>query len=234
MFNIQKILLTTIASSLCLACSAGNPTPDKTLGGSVVGAGWGSGAGAVIGNQIGNVGAGTAVGAGFGLAAGAISGNALDQVDNELANQRAELDILEVQTQNNLEGIQQLHSKLDDRERGFVGGTGGLYQVFFDADVTSLRGGALQNLEAIAESIKKNPHVRKIKLVGHTDDSGAPKYNERLSETRARNVAAYLMSRGISSSRIKIESQGGKMPLASNATEVGRQLNRRVDLYLLN
>ncbi|MCB0330297.1 MAG: OmpA family protein, partial [Bdellovibrionales bacterium] len=95
-----------------------------------------------------------------------------------------------------------------------------------------LRAGAVSNLEVIADSLANNPYAIDIHVIGHTDDSGNPEYNSRLAEARARNVSAYLMTRGVSSSQIQVTSFGGKRPIASNETPVGRQLNRRVDVYV--
>ena len=69
-------------------------------------------------------------------------------------------------------------------------------------------------------------------VVGHADDSGNPEYNQQLSEARAREVAGYLMSRGISKDRITQKAMGSSNPIASNASQTGRQLNRRVDVYV--
>jgi len=90
----------------------------------------------------------------------------------------------------------------------------------------------MTNLEAIAESIKSSNVVRKVHVVGHTDDTGSAKYNETLSHARAATVSTYLSSRGIATDQIDVKSMGATKPIATNATEAGRQLNRRVDVYI--
>jgi outer membrane protein OmpA-like peptidoglycan-associated protein len=120
----------------------------------------------------------------------------------------------------------------DRLDRAAASGSAGLYQVFFDADETSLKPGAVANLEIIADSLRGDPHAALINVVGHSDDSGKPEYSERVSEARARSVAAYLVARGLSQDQIVVKSFGSKRPIATNSTPAGRQLNRRVDIYI--
>ena len=66
--------------------------------------------------------------------------------------------------------------------------------------------------------------------IGHTDSVGSDTYNQKLSEQRAAAVRSYLVSKGIDAARIKSEGRGEKEPIASNATNEGRALNRRVEI----
>ena len=68
-----------------------------------------------------------------------------------------------------------------------------------------------------------------IVLSGHTDNSGAEKFNQKLSLQRADEVKNYLVENGIDESRLKAIGQGESSPRASNDTLEGRGLNRRVD-----
>ncbi|NMC61886.1 MAG: OmpA family protein, partial [SAR324 cluster bacterium] len=223
-----------LALCTCISFFSGCDTPahgpDKTLAGATLGGGWGAGAGAIIGNQVSNVGAGTAIGAGFGVAAGALSGAAYDLIESDMKQQEGELAQLRAQNLANGAQLQNLQTTLD-RLASSPGGFG-IFQVFFDVDVTSLKSGAIANLEVIAESIKGDPHATQVMVVGHADDSGSPEYNQQLSEARAREVSSYLMRRGISRDQIKVKGVGSSNPIASNSSPVGRQLNRRVDIYI--
>lgn len=207
-----------------------NPYPDKTLGGAVLGAGWGAGTGAVIGNQVSNAGEGAAVGAGFGLVSGAMAGLGYDVMENDLIEREQELTALRVQNDANGRALAQMQAHFD-REAA-IGATPAVYQVFFEADETGLKAGAIANLEVIAEAIRRDPRSNRVHVVGHSDDTGDSSYNERLAQSRARSVTAYLAGRGISMDQIILHSYGSKRPIASNATAEGRQLNRRVDLYV--
>ncbi len=74
----------------------------------------------------------------------------------------------------------------------------------------------------------------KIKLVGHTDNTGNSSMNISLSEQRAESVKAYFIRKGISPDRIVADGKGDTDPIAPNNTESGRALNRRVQIILLN
>jgi outer membrane protein OmpA-like peptidoglycan-associated protein len=224
------IILNSLIVTVLSACTNPQPGPDKTVAGTILGAGWGAGAGAVVGNQVDSSGRGIAVGAGFGAASGLIAGAGLDMGEGaQLAQERelAALKLRNVGTQVELEKIQ---GQLDNAAQSE--GTPGVYQVFFDEDATSLRAGAIANLEVFAESLKKDPHTITVNVVGHTDDTGAPEYNDRLALARATSVTSYLAGRGIATDRIKTSSEGAAKPIANNLTPAGRQLNRRVDVFI--
>ena len=73
-----------------------------------------------------------------------------------------------------------------------------------------------------------------IELVANTDSIGSSIYNFDLSRRRAESVEEYLFSRGFDRSKLVIIPQGKNDPLANNNSEEGRQINRRVELYVLN
>lgn len=229
MRHTQRLFVLTL-SLLLAACSQPTSGPDKTLSGALLGAGWGAGAGAVVGHQLSYAGEGAAIGAGFGLVSGALSGGGYDLIESTQVRHQEELAALQVQSAINFRELQELQYHLDRAIESEP--LAGVYQVFFDGDATTVRSGAVANLEIIAETIRKSPAAYIINVVGHSDDSGAPEYNARLAEARARAVASYLSARGLSLDRIVVKSFGSQRPIASNATPEGRQLNRRVDVYI--
>jgi outer membrane protein OmpA-like peptidoglycan-associated protein len=218
-----------ILFALTVGCSP-EPGPDKTAAGAILGAGWGAGAGAVVGNQISYTGEGAAVGAGLGFVNGALTGGVWDMAEATQLEHERQLAALKVQNISNRRQLKQLQGQLDRAIHASI--SGGVYQVFFDTDETSLKAGSIANLEVIANSIQQSAKAHVIQVVGHSDDSGSPDYNERLAEARARSVSAYLASHGISSDQIQVSSFGSKRPMATNGTDIGRQLNRRVDIYI--
>jgi len=72
-----------------------------------------------------------------------------------------------------------------------------------------------------------------VMVSGHTDSTGSDAYNQKLSEDRARSVADYLVNKKVVQARLDVAGFGEKYPLATNKTEQGRSLNRRVEITLL-
>lgn len=87
-------------------------------------------------------------------------------------------------------------------------------------------------LDNVVNFMEENPTVE-IQLEGHTDNQGDPKGNVILSERRVRTVRVYMNKKGISSKRVMIKAFGGSKPIASNATEETRKLNRRVEFMIV-
>ena len=71
-----------------------------------------------------------------------------------------------------------------------------------------------------------------VQVQGHTDNTGSDKFNDKLSEQRAKSVVEYLTGKGISGNRLKYKGYGRHKPVASNDNEEGRQLNRRTTIKI--
>ena len=71
-----------------------------------------------------------------------------------------------------------------------------------------------------------------LSISGHTDDIGGEETNLKLSQDRAKSCYDYLVFRGIKTSRLRYAGFGEARPIASNNTNEGRELNRRVDFEL--
>lgn len=225
-----RYLSFTIALFL-VACHP-TPGPDKSIVGGVLGAGWGAGAGAVIGNQVNATGPGAAIGAGFGLVSGAITGVGLDISEGTELQMQRELDVLRVQVAANQRSLKRMQNKLDDRNSS-LSTTSTNRVVYFDDDRAFLRLGTVEQLQRIANAIKSNPYVSKIEIHGHTNESGNADRNRRLSEARARTVASFLGNQGVSLDKVKLFTHGATQPLASNSSPAGRHLNRRVEIVFV-
>jgi outer membrane protein OmpA-like peptidoglycan-associated protein len=72
-----------------------------------------------------------------------------------------------------------------------------------------------------------------VEVAGHTDSTGTNEYNQQLSVRRAGSVAAYLRTREVLGERLIELGMGEERPIADNATDSGRQINRRVELTLV-
>lgn len=106
-----------------------------------------------------------------------------------------------------------------------------LNSVFFDTDKDTLRSTADPVLNEIAQVITER-QPQHISIEGHADSRASTAYNEDLSRRRAESVRRALVQRGIQDGLFSIRAFGETNPIASNATESGRQRNRRVDIIL--
>jgi len=73
----------------------------------------------------------------------------------------------------------------------------------------------------------------KIEVFGHTDNSGSPDYNIKLSRERAQVVGDYFVQHGINKERTIVQGFGSDKPVADNETEEGRTKNRRVEVQIV-
>jgi outer membrane protein OmpA-like peptidoglycan-associated protein len=99
----------------------------------------------------------------------------------------------------------------------------------FDSGTARLTRQSTGQLRNVAEILKAYPSV-KIKIGGYTDNMGDDARNLKLSQERADAMKQRIVSFGIDPSRVEAEGYGEAHPLADNATEEGRQRNRRVDV----
>jgi OmpA-OmpF porin, OOP family len=113
-----------------------------------------------------------------------------------------------------------------------IGTTITLNKVYFERGTAQLLDDSFAELNRVAEMMSENPAV-KIELSGHTDNQGSSKLNLQLSQERVDIVKQYLTEHGIEGSRIRGKGYGGTKPVASNANEETRKLNRRVDFTIL-
>lgn len=104
--------------------------------------------------------------------------------------------------------------------------------VLFDSGEATLRPEALPELNKLADFLQKRPKTR-LGIAGHTDDVGADADNLSLSERRARAVHDFLLTKNVPAARIQWKGFGEARPVADNATETGRQQNRRVECVVL-
>jgi outer membrane protein OmpA-like peptidoglycan-associated protein len=120
-------------------------------------------------------------------------------------------------------------TQLLQHEPPIVGGSLALRGVLFDAGSATLKSKAQADLDGVARSLRSNPHVR-LSIEGHADSSGTTAWNQQLSKSRADAVRDYLVSKGVSPSRLESRGLGSRQPVADNGTLEGRAENRRVEL----
>lgn len=85
----------------------------------------------------------------------------------------------------------------------------------------------------VAKSLANEPDISII-IAGHTDSVGSDAYNKKLSQERAQSVVDYLVTQGISRSRLRAVGYGESKPVADNNTDDGRERNRRVELQVIS
>jgi outer membrane protein OmpA-like peptidoglycan-associated protein len=113
-----------------------------------------------------------------------------------------------------------------------VGQTIRLNNVFFDTAKTTLLPESTRELDRLVALLTSMPALR-IEVRGHTDNVGSAADNLTLSAGRAAAVVSYLTARGIAASRLQSKGFGETAPIGSNATDEGRQLNRRVEFVVV-
>lgn len=105
-----------------------------------------------------------------------------------------------------------------------------VYFAFSKADLTPEAGSVL---DSIVASLHADPHNLRIRITAHTDSIGSPEANTALSKRRAESVRQKLLQRGLGEAQIEISAFGERRPAATNATEEGRQRNRRATLEII-
>jgi outer membrane protein OmpA-like peptidoglycan-associated protein len=198
------ILIITLAVSVFIySCGTSNAVKGGVIGG--VGGGV---VGGVIGDQLGNTALGAIIGAAVGGTAGALIGNYMDKQAEEMEN-----DIAGAKIERVGEGI----------KITFDSG------ILFATNSSTLESQAKTNINNLATILNKYPDTN-ILVTGHTDSDGTEEYNQSLSERRAKTVSDYSKLQGVSSSRFSVVGLGENEPVASNDTDEGKRMNRRVEI----
>ncbi len=104
-------------------------------------------------------------------------------------------------------------------------------QTAFDTDSTAIKPGFHTTLDKLADVVVRYGKTT-LTIVGHTDNVGSNQYNQQLSQRRAHSVAQYFESKRVDPVRLATAGKGETEPVASNASESGRQANRRVEIYV--
>lgn len=101
------------------------------------------------------------------------------------------------------------------------------YDITFDVNKADIKDESMVEINRIKKLMDENPEL-KYEVQGHTDSTGTPESNQKLSEKRAKAIADKLVEMGIDESRLTAVGKGEYAPIADNATEEGRAKNRRV------
>ena len=104
-------------------------------------------------------------------------------------------------------------------------------EVSFDFNRYDIKPAFRPSLDKLAQLLIKYDRTV-VHVIGHTDSIGSEAYNQTLSEQRALSVGDYLAAYGVPRQRLRTEGRGEREPRDTNATEAGRQLNRRVEIFV--
>ena len=113
-----------------------------------------------------------------------------------------------------------------------VGGAVILRNIFFNTGSFDLLPESKVELQKLIEFLNLNKTVF-IEIEGHTDNIGNEEMNQKLSESRAKEVYKYLINKGIDTNRMKYKGYGLSQPVSSNETPEGRALNRRTEFMII-
>lgn len=107
-----------------------------------------------------------------------------------------------------------------------------LKNIFFDTGKWDLRKESFEELDKLLSFLNEYQVVR-IEIGAHTDNVGKDDANNLLSQRRAQSVVDYLKTKGVAETRMNAKGYGKSVPVATNDTPEGRQLNRRVEFKLV-
>lgn len=107
-----------------------------------------------------------------------------------------------------------------------------LNQIYFEFNSSELLAISYAQLDSLSQILAEKESIR-IEIRGHTDNIGSDNYNKKLSVDRAASVYNYLIEKGIPKTRMKYRGFGPMVPVADNNTEKGRELNRRVEIMIV-
>ncbi len=131
--------------------------------------------------------------------------------------------------QNNQDNANEIINSMRNASSGY---SIDLPRIYFAFNQSELLPSSFSSLELLAEILNEKPDMQ-IEIRGHTDNIGSNRYNKKLSLDRAESVYQFLIEAGIDKSRLDYKGLGNESPVADNNTEFGRQLNRRVEIIVM-
>ena len=214
---MKKSIITSVACAALIATAlSGCANMTETQQGTAQGAGIGAVAGALLGAATGGS-KGAAQGAVLGGAVGAGGGYIWSK---KMQDQKAAMERATVGTGVAVSQTTDNRLKLDIPS-----------DVSFDTGRAAIKPNFAPILNQFATSLNQNP-VTTVTIIGHTDSTGSDSVNNPLSVDRADSARDYLVSRGVARTRIVTDGRGAREPIADNATQQGRDKNRRVEIYV--
>ncbi len=191
----------------------GGEQTSKAVKGALIGAAAGAAVGLMTGDDAVERRQHALIGAGIGALAGGSIGYYMDRQEEKL---RAEL-----------EGTGVSVTRIGDNITLNMPGN-----VTFATDSSDLRPAFFDVLNSVGKVLAEFDQTI-VEVAGHTDSTGSESYNQSLSERRASSVSRYLQAQGVMGQRVIMVGMGELRPVAGNATDSGRQANRRVEITMV-
>lgn len=202
---MKKLILVATAVAVLSAGCASTDENKNTKKGVGIGAALGGVAGAVIGHQTGRRNEGALIGAAIGAGIGGVAGHRMDKQAKELEKI--------AETKRTEQG---LITKLKS-------------DILFDTGKSDLKPQAQDNINQLAAIMKKYPE-NVLTIRGYTDDTGASKVNNPLSQQRADAVRQQVINAGVPADTVTAVGMGSANPVDPAKTKEARAKNRRVEI----
>ena len=106
-------------------------------------------------------------------------------------------------------------------------------KVQFETGKADIKSESHALLDEVAKVLKANPQIEVVSVEGHTDSTGSPDFNRKLSQQRAESVAKYISTKGVKAARMEPKGFGPDRPIADNETDAGKEANRRVEFNII-
>lgn len=160
------------------------------------------------------------------------------ELDNVLENMKGDLEELKKNEDENKAKIQDLEKRIETLENKKQELSPASNEdvmdnlLYFQHGKSVLDAASQDRLDEMIQVMKKDGKVR-IKIKGHTDNTGSNDANEKLSLERAEKVKSYFVKAGIPSGRVQTVGAGSSEPLYPNDTQENKDRNRRVEVIVL-
>jgi len=212
---LKQIGGAALAAMLLAGCVTTDPytgerDPNRAATGAIIGAIGGAALGTLAGGDDRR---NALIGAGIGALAGAAVGDYMDDQEQTLRARLAGTNV-------GVTRVSQSQIMLNFPS-----------DITFDVDKSDVKGQFTPTLTNVAGVLHDYPQTT-VDVIGHADSTGADDYNQALSERRAMSVSSVLVNGGVIGQRLVASGAGESRPIADNATEAGRQRNRRVEVYI--
>lgn len=213
--NIGLMALVLSGAIVLSGCSSLN----NTAKGGLIGGGAGAAVGAGVGVLIGKSGKSAAIGAAVGTVVGATTGVIIGKKMDKAAEEAAKIEGARVDSITDANNLKAVRVTFDSG-------------ILFKTGKSNLNNNSKTALMKFSKILIDNPTMD-ISIMGHTDNTGSLEINQKLSQERAQSVADFLKLQNVPSSQLKeIAGKDYSMPVADNSTKLGRQQNRRVEVYM--